>query len=196
MFTGIIQAVSQVHHVDTRPGSVFVFIDLPPSWKLSPGASVSVNGVCSTVRSRTGGLFEVEYMPETIKKTTVGDFVQGTVVNLERSMRLGDLVDGHLVQSHVDTQGIIKEIKPVKQSVVMKISIPPKFMRLVAVKGSITVDGISLTVVAVGKDWFTVSLVSFTIEHTNLGQAVVGQKVNIETDVLAKYLDRLINGNT
>jgi riboflavin synthase len=131
-------------------------------------------------------------MPETIKKTTVGNFKKGTEINLEKSLKINDLLDGHIVQGHIDTRGKIIGIKKVGESEVMKIRISKKFMRLVAEKGSVSVDGISLTVVDAGADWFSVSLVSYTLENTNLGKIAVGEEVNIETDVLAKYLDKLL----
>ncbi|MDP1620416.1 MAG: riboflavin synthase, partial [bacterium] len=136
--------------------------------------------------------FVVEYMPETIKKTTVGNFTEEVPVNLEKSLKLNDMRDGHLVQGHVDTTGKIMEIKKVQESKVIKIKIPAKFMRLVADKGSVTVNGTSLTVVSTGKDWFSVSLVGYTLDNTNLGMLKVGDRTNVETDVLAKYIDKLL----
>lgn len=192
MFTGIIKRVSKVADVKEKRGSLFVKVEKPKDWKVKLGESIAINGVCSTVKGFDQKVFEVEYMPETLKKTTVGNYKKGAVVNLEKSMGLNDLLDGHIVQCHVDTRGTVIEIKPVKDSVIMKIRIPAKFMRLVAEKGSVAVDGISLTVVQTGKDWFTVSLVSYTLEHTNLGQVKKGTQVNVETDVLAKYLDKLL----
>lgn len=191
MFTGIIQKFSTVEKVADKNGSLFVVIKKPKGWKVWLGQSIAINGVCSTVKKITASSFEVEYMPETIAKTTVGNYKAGSVVNLETSLKLSDLLDGHLVQGHVDTVGKIIEIKPVKQSVVLKIKTPAKYMKYIADKGSVALDGISLTVVATGRDWFSVSLVSFTLQNTNLGQVKVGETVNIETDVLAKYLEKL-----
>lgn len=192
MFTGIIKKISTVENVSFKNESLFVAIKKPKNWKVTLGQSIAINGVCSTVKKILKDSFVVEYMPETIKKTTVGNYAKGSVVNLETSMGLGDLLDGHIVQGHVDTTGKIVEIKKVKESVVLKVKIPVKFTKFIADKGSVSVDGISLTVVDTGKDWLTVSLVSFTLENTNLGQIEVGDNVNIETDVLAKYLDKLL----
>lgn len=191
MFTGIIQKVSTIADVDWQKGSLFARIKIPQGWTIKLGESISINGVCSTVRFFDKEIFEVEYMPETVKKTKVGNYEKGNLVNLEKSLRLQDLLDGHIVQSHVDCTGEVMAIKKVEAAVVLKVKISEKFMRLVAEKGSIAVDGISLTVVDVGKDWFTVSLVSYTLENTNLGTIQVGDIVNIETDVIAKYLDKL-----
>ena len=193
MFTGIIKKVSLVEKISTKKGSLFLEIKRPQNWKIWEGQSIAINGICSTVKKKNTKLFQVEYMPETIKKTTVGDWKAGIVVNLENSLALQDLVDGHLVQGHVDTRGKIINIKKEKEAKVMKIKIPQKFMKLVAEKGSIAVDGISLTVVDTGLDWFSISLVSYTLENTNLGKIKVGEEVNIETDVLAKYLDKLLS---
>lgn len=192
MFTGIIKKLSVVEKVSTQGGSLFVMINIPKGWKVWEGESISINGVCSTVKKLDKKTFTVEYMPETIKKTTVGKFKKGTFVNLEKSLKLNDLVDGHLVQGHVDTVGKVLKVYKVKRSKVLKISVPQKFMKFIAEKGSIAIDGISLTVVDTGKNWFTVSLVSYTLDNTNLGSVEAGDEVNIETDVLAKYLDKLI----
>lgn len=192
MFTGIIKKLSKVESVSYKKDSLFVSVLIPKGWKIWLGESISINGVCSTVKKVSGKVFLVEYMPETIAKSTVGNFQKGTEVNLEKSLRMSDLLDGHLVQGHIDTRGKIIEIRKVKESKMMEIRVPKKFMRLIAEKGSVSVDGISLTVVDDGTDWFSVSLVSYTLENTNLGNISVGEEVNIETDVLAKYLDKLI----
>lgn len=193
MFTGIIKKVSEVNNIYIQKGSLFVAINIPKGWKIWQGESISINGVCSTVKSLNKKSFEVEYMPETIKKTTVGKFKKGTLVNLEKSLKLSDLIDGHLVQGHVDTTGRVIKVHKVKSSKVLKIVVPQKFMKFIAEKGSVAIDGISLTVVDTGKNWFSVSLVSYTLENTNLGIIKVGDEVNIEVDILAKYIAKLLN---
>jgi len=195
MFTGIIKRVSKVFKVCKEKGSLFVEIEIPSGWKIKTGESISVNGVCSTVKNVGEKSFTVEYMPETMKKATVGDFKKGAEVNLERSLRVGDLMDGHIVQGHVDCVGKITEIKRVKQSKVIKIKAPKAFMKFFPSKGSVSVDGISLTIVDSKKDWFTVSLVSYTLENTNLGKIRVRGKVNIEVDIIAKYLEKLLKNH-
>lgn len=184
--------MSEVKKISWQKGSFFVDIKIPKGWKVKTGESISVNGVCSTVKRISGNNFVVEYMPETVKKTTVGSWKKDTEINLERSLRVGDLMDGHIVQGHVDCVGRIIEIKKVKQSKVMKIQVPKKFMRFIVSKGSIVVNGISLTIVNTRKNWFSVSLVSYTLKNTNLERIKVGEKVNIEVDVIAKYLDKLL----
>jgi len=193
MFTGIIKKLSEVEGVFEKNRSFFVEIKKPNGWKVWIGESISINGICSTVKNMSKNNFQVEYMPETIAKTTVGNFKKGTQVNLEKSLKMNDLLDGHIVQGHVDTRGKVIDVKKVKESVVIKIRIPQKHMRLIAEKGSISVDGISLTVVEAGKNWFSISLVNYTLENTNLGKIGKREEVNIETDVLAKYIDKLLN---
>lgn len=192
MFTGIIKRLSAVEKVYWNNGSFFVDIKIPKGWKVKTGESISVNGVCSTVKKVSRNNFVVEYMPETVKKTAVRDFKKGTEVNLERSLRVGDLLDGHIVQGHVDCVGKIIDIKKVKQSKVMKIQVPKEFIKFIAPKGSIAVDGISLTIVNTKINWFSVSLVSYTLENTNLGKVKVGEKVNVETDAIAKYIFNIL----
>jgi riboflavin synthase len=193
MFTGIIKKLSTVESISKINGSLFITVKIPKGWKIWEGESIAINGVCSTVKKMDKKNFTVEYMPETIKKTTVENFKKSTPVNLEKSLKLGDLVDGHLVQGHVDTTGEVAEVLKVKKSKVLKIKLPEQFMKFIAEKGSVAIDGISLTVVDTGRNWFTVSLVSYTLDNTNLGSIKVGRELNIETDVLAKYVNKLMN---
>jgi len=130
-------------------------------------------------------------MHETIKKTTARFFRKEVQVNLERSLRASDRLDGHLVQGHVDTTGEILEIKKIGNSVIARIDFPPRYRKFIAEKGSIAVNGVSLTIVATNKDWFSVSLVSYTLKHTNLQHLKKGDRVNLEVDILARYLDAL-----
>lgn len=196
MFTGVIKSLSKVEKITWQKGSLFVEVVLPKGWKVKLGESISVNGVCSTVKNVGKKSFVVEYMPETVKKTTVGEFKKGTALNLERSLRVGDSTDGHIVQGHVDCVGRVLEMKKVDQSVVMKIQVPKEFMKFLAPKGLVAVEGISLTIVDSKKDWFTVSLVSHTLENTNLGKIRVGEKVNIEVDAIAKYLYQILKNRS
>lgn len=175
-----------------KSGSFFVVIKKPKGWKIKLGDSISINGVCSTVKNISKNSFEVEYMPETLEKTTAGTFVKGRVVNLEKSLTMNQLLDGHIVQGHIDARGKIIEIREVKKSKVMKIQVPKKVLALIVEKGSVSVDGISLTVVEAKKDWFSVSLVDYTLKNTNLGTIENGAEVNIETDILAKYIYKFL----
>lgn len=195
MFTGIVKD-SKIRNKTLRNGSLFFEIEKPEGWEIGMGDSISINGVCSTAIKIKDDSFEVEHMPETIQKTTDNDLKKGDLVNLEQSVKMSDLLDGHVVQGHVDTTGDIVEIKDVDDSKVVKVKIPQEFMKFVAPKGSVSIDGISLTVVDTGFDWFTVSLVSYTIENTNMREASVGDPVNVETDVLAKYICNFLERNS
>lgn len=192
MFTGIIKKISAIEDIYSKNGSLFAVIKKEKDWPVELGQSISINGVCSTVQKFDKSSFLVEWMPETLKKTTVSSFKKGQLVNLETSLNLNSLLDGHIVQGHVDAVGKVLEIKPLKDSKILKIKTPTKFMKLIVDKGSVAVDGISLTVVDTGRDWFTVSLVSYTVVNTNFQNTKKGDLVNIETDVLAKYVAKLM----
>ncbi len=195
MFTGIIRAVSKVKTVRRQAGGLIVGIEKPAGWKINPGDSINVSGVCSTVK-KTGKVMLFEYMPESLAKTNLNFLKSGSLVNLEQSLRASDRLDGHMVQGHVDTIGKIISITPDGNSQIFKIA--PKDsvqMRLAAPKGSITIEGISLTIVTVSKDALTVNTIPYTRTHTNLHTKQVGETVNIEFDVLAKYLQQLIKSH-
>jgi riboflavin synthase len=192
MFTGIIKKISTVEDIYSKNGSLFAMIKKPTDWPVELGQSISINGVCSTVQKFDKKSFLVEWMPETLKKTTVSNFKKGQLVNLETSLNLNSLLDGHIVQGHVDTVGKVLDVKPLNDSKILKIKTPAKFMKLIVEKGSVAVDGISLTVVDTSQDWFTLSLVSYTIANTNFQTTKKGDLVNIETDILAKYVFKLM----
>lgn len=192
MFTGIITAKEKVRRVLRKGGGLAVRIGKPSGWRLVRGESIAVDGVCSTVQRCGGDYFEVEYMPETLKKTTAGRFAKGDVVNLERSLRFGERLGGHLLQGHVDAAGTLKKIVEQGSARACTIAFPARLRELIAPKGSIAINGVSLTVVEVGKGWFSVSLVSYTLRHTNLGILKKGAPVNIEVDMLARYLAAIL----
>ncbi len=196
MFTGIIRNRENVVKVTSKNQSLFVAIGLPGGWRLKEGDSISINGICSTVRKVNKHTFEVEYMAETIKKTTVADWGVGFLVHLERSLTLDGLVDGHLVSGHIDAVAKIAHIKEEGGSKIFTIKVPSMFMAYVAPKGSIALDGVSLTVVDVWRDRFTVSLVSHTISHTNFDNKQVGDIINCETDIIAKYVNNTLKHAT
>ncbi len=192
MFTGIIKARAQVKKAENRDGSLFLTIATPKSWRIKPGDSVATDGVCLTVKKVGRGAYLTELMPETLSKTSFGERVP-TKVNLEPSLKFSDLLGGHLVLGHVDAAGKIESIKVQGASKVYKVSFPKQFDKFVADKGNVAVDGVSLTIVKAKKNWFTVSLVDYTLKHTVLGIKQTGQIVNLEFDLIAKYLSRLIN---
>jgi riboflavin synthase len=156
------------------------------------GDSIAVNGVCLTVVDFGDGEFTADVMAETLDRSSLGALAVGSKVNLERPMALGGRLGGHLVQGHVDGTGTIVERKPSEHWEIVKISLPADLTRYVVEKGSITVDGISLTVVDAGPDYFTVSLIPTTVALTTLGAKQPGDPVNLEVDVIAKYVERLV----
>ncbi|MBL8158122.1 riboflavin synthase [bacterium] len=190
MFTGIIEAKARIRAVE-KAKSLQVRIEKPHGWKLIPGQSISVDGICTTVEGIGKGSFSATYMPETLRVSTAADFTQGSIVNLERSLKIGDRLDGHFVQGHVDCLGVVKEIKVRGTSREIRIGIPRIHMKYLAPKGSITVNGVSLTVAARTADSFTVALIPHTLLHTTLGALKKGSRVNIETDLIARHLATL-----
>jgi riboflavin synthase len=192
MFSGIVETKSPVTRVREAREQRILFIRLPRNWRFREGESVSVDGVCSTVQKATAREFQVTYMPETLRKTTLGELGPGDSVNLERSLRLNSLIGGHLVQGHVDTTARIRKIKEEGEAKIYEFELPRRYSRYVIEKGSIAVDGISLTVVDSRPGFFTVSLLAYTLAKTTLGRKGVGDRVNIELDLLAKYIEKLI----
>lgn len=192
MFTGIIKKVENVNNLKRQNKSFFATIGLPKNWRLKKGDSISVNGICSTVQKVTKKDFEVEYMPETISKTTVSNWIKGHLVNLEQSLKRDDSLDGHFVFGHIDAPGLIVEIEKRGSSKIFKIKAPKDLMKFIVSKGSIALDGVSLTISKVSGSSFYVSLVSYTLRNTNFNDKKVGQSINIETDMVAKYLFNIL----
>lgn len=189
MFTGIITAVTRVQRVSKERGNLAVYIARPPKWDLKLGESVSVDGICSTVTRLAPGYFAVVYMPETLRCTTAKKFAAGRLVNLERPLELGSRFHGHLVQGHVDATGKVSSITKKGNSKVVTLQFPRELGKFVAPKGSICVNGVSLTVVKARGGWCTVALILYTLRHTNLGILGKGNPVNIEVDLVARYLE-------
>jgi riboflavin synthase len=188
MFTGIVEELGSVlERTDTPGGTTFRFqasvvLDDSPA-----GASIAVNGCCLTLTASGDGWWQADAVAETLARTNLADLQPGDVVNLERPVRLQDRLGGHLVQGHVDCVGEI--VSPAPD---LRVSMPPDLLRYVVEKGSITVDGCSLTVVKPFDDGFSVALIPHTIEVTTFGRKGVGARVNLEVDVMAKYAERLL----
>lgn len=191
MFTGIVRATARVKKVAMLRGTMRVEIFAPRGWRLTEGGSISVDGICSTVLQKGQGFFEVDYMPETLRVTTASDFVLGRVVNLEQSLRLGDRLEGHFVQGHVDAVARIERSIARGASREITIRIPKELRKFVAHKGSLTVNGVALTVARVHGPACTLALIPYTLMHTNLSALKKGNSVNIEIDSLARYLAKL-----
>lgn len=189
MFTGIIKTVAKVKKAEKQNGSLFFIIQKPQGWKIKTGDSIATDGACLTAIKVNQKNYTVELMPETLHKTSFGKKIP-TAVNLEPALKLKDKVDGHFVLGHVDAIGRIEKITKQGLSLVYQISFPKSFAKLAVDKGSIAVDGISLTVVKVLKNSFTVALMAYTLNQTTLGRKKVNEPVNLEFDIIAKYLSR------
>ena len=193
MFTGIIKALGAVADIAvTADGAEFSISSPEIAASLSLGESVAVNGTCLTVATVNPPTFNFQLTPETLSRTSLGDLAVGDRVNLEPALRVGDSLGGHVVQGHVDATGSVLAQTAVGDSVVMRFSAPPEVIRYAIVKGSIAVDGVSLTITEVDSREFAVSLVQYTQAHTNLMQKPRGARVNLEVDLFAKYVERLL----
>lgn len=193
MFTGIVEELGEVTAVENLGDSCRFRLRGPVVTEgAKHGDSIAVNGVCLTVVEHGEDWFTADVMAETLNRSSLGALAAGSRVNLERPMALGARLGGHIVQGHVDGTGTVLERKPSENWEIVKVSLPADLSRYVVEKGSITVDGISLTVVDAADDFFTVSLIPTTLELTTLGRKQPGDPVNLEVDVVAKYVERLM----
>ncbi|MFG3707652.1 riboflavin synthase [Micromonospora sp. NPDC047670] len=194
MFTGIVEELGEVVRItETAGDSALVAVRGPlVTSDARHGDSIAVNGVCLTVVDVCDGTFTADVMGETLRRSALGALRVGDPVNLERAAALGSRLGGHLVQGHVDGVGEVLAREPAAQWETVRFRLPAALARYVVEKGSITVDGVSLTVADVGPDWFAVGLIPTTLKLTTLGARRVGDAVNLEVDVLAKYVERLL----
>jgi riboflavin synthase len=193
MFTGIVEELGEVEGVEEQHQAARLTIKGPAvTAGARHGDSIAVNGVCLTVVESGQGRFTADVMNETLLRSSLGSLAPGSRVNLERPVRLADRLGGHLVQGHVDGTGEVLERTSAEHWELVRVSLPDDLARYVVQKGSITVDGVSLTVVEVGADWFTVSLIPTTLALTTLGTKGPGALVNLEVDVIAKYVEKLM----
>lgn len=193
IFTGIVEEIGQVNAIQRSSQSAR--IDIKAGIVLEDariGDSIAVNGVCLTVNQLDNRHFIADVMPETMDKTTLGNLKPGSPVNLERALQIGGRLGGHLVQGHVDATGVIIQKQSLDIAYIYRISAPVGLLRYVVPKGSITVDGVSLTVVDVFNDSFTVSLIPHTAGQTILGGKKAGDAVNLESDILGRYIEKLL----
>lgn len=188
MFAGIIEKKARVLSFEPHRQLLRVRIEKPRAWTLALGQSVSVDGICSTVVKSSASAFEVEYMPETLRKTIAGSFKKGRAVNLERSLKFGQRIDGHPVQGHVDTTASILEIRSEGSSKELTIKPDASLARRAFEHGSIAINGVSLTIAKKHGSNLTIALIPHTLKTTNLGSLRVGDEVNIEFDHSAEYL--------
>jgi riboflavin synthase len=195
LFTGLVADLGTVAAVDSTPAGVRLTLDTPLARELAEGDSVAVNGVCLTAVGICGDRFGADVMRETLRRSSLGEVEAGSRVNLELSLRASDRLGGHIVQGHVDGVGAVAAVREDGFARVVTIAAGPDVLRYVVEKGSITVDGVSLTVARIDDDGFDVSLIPETLERTTLGTAAAGTPVNLEVDVLAKYVEKLLAGH-
>ena len=195
MFTGIIEGTGTVAALAAAADGSGARLEVEAPWlagRLAVGESVAVNGCCVTVAQATAAGFAADLVAETLRRTALGGLAAGAVVNLERPMALGGRLGGHLVQGHVDGVAKVLDRTPVGDGQEIRVELPPELERYVVEKGSVAVDGVSLTVAGVGPGWFAVALVPHTLEVTTLGRRRPGDPVQLEVDVVAKYVERLV----
>jgi riboflavin synthase len=192
MFTGLISDLGRIEEVQRSGDGVRLIVSSSLASELAEGDSISVNGVCLTATDVQPTAFATDVMNETLRLSSLAEARSGTAVNLELALRLSDRLGGHMVQGHVDGIGSVFAVITDGFSRRVEIEAGEEILRYVVHKGSITVDGVSLTVAALGDASFTVSLIPETLQRTNLGHAEVGTTVNLEVDVLAKYVERLV----
>lgn len=196
MFTGIVECCGEVTAVESVETGARLTLEIPFASKLGVGESVAVNGCCLTATTIENGEAIFDLLAETLRVTNLGDLVVGSPVNLERALRASDRMSGHFVQGHVDCTSEVLELEALGQDHRLKIALPDNFSRYLIHKGSICVDGMSLTAAEVEDDSFTIWLIPHTMEVTNLKKRQVGERVNLEFDMLAKYLEKLTNSTS
>jgi riboflavin synthase len=195
MFTGLIEDVGKVSGLDRMGagGRLHVSTGLPGD-DIRLGDSIAVNGVCLTVVEKGAGRLSFDVSPETLERTTFRGIHAGSAVNLERALRMGDRLGGHLVSGHVDCVAVVRERREVSGNLVFSFRLPERFARYCIEKGSVAIDGISLTVNTVSGDGFSVNIIPHTADMTTLRVRKSGDEVNIETDIIGKYVERLLAG--
>jgi riboflavin synthase len=192
VFTGLVAGVAEVAEIERSDEGVRLTVRSPLAAELGPGDSVAVNGVCLTAVDPRPDAFAADVMNETLRRSSLGVVGTGSSVNLELPLRASDRLGGHVVQGHVDGLGTVTEVTDDGFARLVRIDAPAEVLRYVVQKGSIAVDGVSLTVAGMESDSFTVSLIPETLQRTNLGRIQPGASVNLEVDVLAKYVEKLI----
>jgi riboflavin synthase len=192
MFTGLVQDLGTVVAVDATADGVRLGVRSALAGELREGDSVAVNGVCLTATRIADGAFSADVMRESLRRSSLAEVGEGASVNLELPLRASDRLGGHVVQGHVDGVGVVQDARDDGFSRLVTVGAPQELLRYVVEKGSIAVDGVSLTVAQIGEDWVSVALIPETLERTTLGTAAPGRPVNLEVDVLAKYVEKLV----
>ena len=193
MFSGIVEKMGELKKIETKSGRVYFTIQAGKFLRgVNIGDSVACDGVCLTVIKTAGGNFTVELMPETLRLTKFAESKIGDRINLEKSLRLGDSISGHFVMGHVDAVGLVEKFVIQGADASLTVKVPRKIIKYLAYKGSISVNGVSLTIAGQGQDWLIVYLIGHTLKITNLGRLQVKDRVNIEVDTIARYLESLL----
>ena len=192
MFAGIVEEIGRV--VEAKPDRLVIQADTVLEGA-RVGDSLNINGACLTAVAIEGNRFTVDVTPETLRRTNLGLLKPGDAVDLERALSVSDRIGGHIVQGHVEATGEVISVDPDGDSLVMRFQAPPQVMRYVVSKGFIAVDGISLTVVDCDSSSFSVSVIPYTRDHTVLGVRKAGDQVNLETDIVARYVEQFVNPN-
>ena len=192
MFTGIIETLGKIHRLRKEGGNLHITVSSPITKELKIDQSISHNGVCLTVVEKDDPYYTVTAIDETLKKTNLSELKEGQLVNLERAMVMGSRLDGHLVQGHIDQTAICRKIARYDGSWMFTFEYDSKFKNITIEKGSITVDGVSLTVVNSKKNTFSVAIIPYTYEHTRFRDYEIGTIVNLEFDVIGKYVARYL----
>lgn len=195
MFTGLIEAMGEVARIERRGSSARLVVKAPlPAGEIKPGDSIAVNGICLTVVGIDPGSFTFDVSPETLDRTAFRQLKSGSPVNLERALRLCDRLGGHIVTGHVDCIAVVTELREVSGNIVVTFRIPREYAGSLIEKGSVAIDGISLTVNSVADESFAVNVIPHTSVKTTLQAKRPGEEVNIETDIIGKYVKRLLSG--
>lgn len=192
MFTGLVEAIGTVIRLESIGEQARLTLAIPFTSELVPGDSVAINGCCLTVAALEPGAASFDLLAQTLRVTSLGELAAGSIVNLERAMMVGDRFGGHFVQGHVDGTGKVVRLEASGQDHIVGVSVPPEIHRLCIDKGSLTLDGISLTIAELTTDGAVFWITPHTWEQTHLHRAAVGQAMNLETDMLAKYVDKLL----
>ncbi len=193
MFTGLIQAKGKIEAVQSAGRETRFRIKPDPAFEnLVLGESIAVNGACLTVEEFSGAVFSVYASGETLSRTNLGKLRAGSTVNLERALALGDRLGGHMVSGHVDCMAGVAKIKPAGESKIYRLTFPKEFGELVVPKGSVALDGISLTVNECGSDWLEVNIIPVTQEETSISGWTAGYEANMETDIIGRYVQRML----
>ena len=197
MFTGIIREVGEVTDLNKKNGLLSVAVRAPKTIaEKQIGESIAVNGVCVTITSIKNDSFSFDLMEESIDKSNLGDLKEKDPVNLEPALKMNQSLDGHIVQGHIDTTAKVKEIEESDSQTKIFFELPKEIEKYIAFKGSITVNGVSLTVCELREEDFAVALIPHTLKNTNLGKLKKGDKVNLEVDIMARYMERLIKNDS